>query len=232
MGVMMGRSDLISITIAGEEAIPLAGSEPFGLSCDKAGCLFNCCTKSAPIVLNPYEIAMICRASGLLYEDLLDILDTGRDRGFPLVMLPRDPACHFWSGSGCRIYEARPLACRLFPLGRVFYEGRSHIVLPPRNACVGIIKDNERTVADYLRDQDIHTYIQMADRWIEFVSRMENIRLPDRPVTSVAFHLLVYSPDTPPFAGARGQALDQQESFMLRLANAEKELPRFLNTAS
>src|SRR5512142_1286234 len=116
----------VSITVAGSDARVLAESDPMRLSCGVAGCSSNCCTKSAPIVLNPYEISLICRETGMGYEDLLDITDTGRAKGFPLVMLPRDPACHFFSGKGCRIYPARPLACRLYPLGRVFEQGRSH----------------------------------------------------------------------------------------------------------
>ena len=108
-------------------------------TCGAAGCSSTCCKATAPIVLNPYEIARICKATGLSYEDLLDVLDTDRAKGFPLVMLPRDPACHFWTATGCRIYEARPLACRLFPLGRVFENGRSHIVLPEVNRCSGLV---------------------------------------------------------------------------------------------
>jgi Fe-S-cluster containining protein len=107
-----------TIKIAGADARVLTESDPLQLSCGKNGCYSNCCTKSAPVILNPYEIALICRESGMIYEDLLDIMDTGRAKGFPLVMLPRDPACHFFTGKGCRIYRARPLACRLYPLGR------------------------------------------------------------------------------------------------------------------
>ena len=119
----MADKHLPSIIIAGAGARILEPSDPFEVTCDVNGCLANCCTKSAPIILNPYEIALICRESGMSYEDLLDIVDTDRARSFPLVMLPRDPACHFWTGKGCRIYAGRPLACRLYPLGRVFEQG-------------------------------------------------------------------------------------------------------------
>src|SRR5512135_118691 len=119
-----------SLKIAGANAAVLSETDHLQLSCGSAGCSANCCTKSAPIVLNPYEIALICREAGMSYEDLLDVVDTGRAKSFPLVMLPRDPACYFFSSRGCRIYRARPLACRLYPLGRVFDHGKSHIVLP------------------------------------------------------------------------------------------------------
>lgn len=217
-----------SVKIAGTDAAVLAESDLVQLSCGVYGCTSNCCTKSAPIILNPYEIAMMCKESRISYEDLLDIVETDRARGFPLVMLPRDPSCHFWTGRGCRIYGARPLACRLFPLGRVFDNGRSHIVLPELNVCSGLAPAPSKTVADYLRAQDTSTFIQMADRWIEFVTDIELLQLPDKPVTSVAFHMLVYSPDTPPSIGHSDETLSPEVRFTIRLATARDQLPRFL----
>lgn len=227
----MSRAHSSFILIAGEEVSPLAGTEPFHLSCDKDGCVNNCCTKSAPVVLNPYEIEMICRAAGLAYDDFLDTVETGRLNGFPMIMLPRDPACHFWTGTGCGIYSARPLACRLFPLGRVFHEGRSHIVLPTRNICIGVSKQAGGSVAEYLSKQDVGIYMDMADIWIGFVSEIERLGLPDRPVTSVAFHLLIYSPDAALPAGFEGKELLTEERFVLKLENAKRDLVRFLGAA-
>ena len=218
-----------SIRVAGADARKLSQTEPLQLSCGSGGCSSNCCKSGAPIVLNPYEIALICRESGMTYEDLLDIVETDRVNGFPLVMLPRDPACHFWTATGCRIYRARPLACRLFPLGRVFDNGRSHMVLPERNVCTGLVPSPAKTVSDYLRDQDTDVYISMADRWVEFVNEVELQPLPDKPVTSIAFHMLVYSPDTPPAVENSEATTSPEERFCLRLATARKQLPRFLS---
>lgn len=217
-----------SIIVAGAEAEILDPSDSFHLHCTADGCSSNCCTKSASIVLNPYEISLLCRESKISYEDLLDVLETERANSFPLVMLPRDPACHFWTGHGCAIYTARPLACRLFPLGRVFDSGKSHLVRPFVNVCTGLAPSLSRTVADYLVSQDAHTQIGMADVWIDFVSEMERLPLPDSPVTSVAFHMLVYSPDTPPAPGMADPGLSPEDCFKLRLKTAKEQLPGFL----
>jgi Fe-S-cluster containining protein len=226
----MPNNSLTSIKVAGADARVLGESDPIRLSCGISGCDSNCCTKSAPIILNPYEISLICREIGMSYEDLLDIVDTERAKGFPLVMLPRDPSCYFWTGRGCRIYNARPLACRLYPLGRVFEQGRSHIVLPELNVCAGLSSSSGTTVSDYLDDQDTAVLITMADRWIEFVTDIERFPLPDAPVTSVAFHMLVYSPDTPsaPGTGAADGIAAPEERFMQRLETASYQLPVFL----
>ncbi len=227
----MSNNSPSTIQVAGADARVLGASDLIQLSCGISGCDSNCCTKSAPIVLNPYELSLICRESRMSYEDLLDILDTERAKGFPLVMLPRDPACHFWTGRGCRIYNARPLACRLYPLGRVFDRGRSHIVLPELNVCSGLSSSPGKTVSDYLDDQDTALLITMADRWIEFVTDIERLPLPDAPVTSVAFHMLVYSPDTPPAQGPVDPSLSPEDRFILRLATAGEQLPAFLRLA-
>jgi Fe-S-cluster containining protein len=224
----MSKQSPSSITVAGAEARVLAESDLLQLACGAAGCSSTCCKATAPIVLNPYEIARIRAATGMSYEDLLDVLDTDRAKGFPLVMLPRDPVCHFWTATGCRIYEARPLACRLFPLGRVFENVKSHIVLPEVNRCSGLVPAPSKTVAAYLQEQDTALFIEMADRWIEFVSHIERLPLQDAPVTSVAFHMLVYSPDTPPAHGTVDPSLSLEERFILRLATSREQLPRFL----
>ncbi len=220
-----------TIQIAGQDARVLGPGDLFAVSCGVDGCASNCCTKSAPIILNPYEIALICRESGVSYEDLLDVVETDRANSFPLVMLPRDPVCHFWTGRGCSIYQGRPLACRLYPLGRVFERNASHIVHPSVNLCTGISCAPSRRVAEYLASQDTDLQIRMADAWIEFVNEIERLPLRDAPVTSVAFHMLVYSPDTPPAEGPADAGQSSEDRFLLRLVTARQQLPRFLKLA-
>lgn len=225
----MSSQSRSSLKVGGADAAVLSESDLLQLSCGSGGCSANCCTKSAPIILNPYEIALICRESGMSYEDFLDVVETDRAKGFPLVMLPRDPACAFFTAKGCRIYRSRPLACRLYPLGRVFDHGQSHIVQPELNICSGLVSSPAGTVGDYLASQDVDMQIRMADRWIEFVSDIERLPLPDAPVTSVAFHMFVYSPDTPPALGVIGPDLSLEDRFLLRLTTAKEQLPRFLH---
>ncbi len=220
-----------TLAVAGALTEPLAPSDAVELACGTEGCSANCCAAGPPIVLNPYEIARIRSESGMPYEDLLDVFETGRAKGFPVVMLPRTPACYFLTSHGCRIYRARPLACRLFPLGRVYHQSRSHIVLPEHNRCAGLVRAPSRTVKEYLADQETERFIDMADQWIDFVSEMEGLDLPDAPVTSVAFHMLVYSPDTPPAADQGLSPQGPEADFLLRLATARTQVPRFLKRA-
>jgi len=56
------------------------------------------------------------------------------------------------------------------------------------------------------------------------------LNLPDKPVTSVAFHLLVYSPDTPPSSDLANAPESPEERFLLRMTTARQKLPLFLGT--
>lgn len=71
------------------------------------------------------------------------------------------PACTLYDATlGCRAHAHRPLACRLYPLGRQRHEGviryyHPGAVLPCRELCPTVSELPERTVGEYLREQDI-----------------------------------------------------------------------------
>jgi uncharacterized protein len=62
--------------------------------------------------------------------------------------------CIFLNEEGCGIHPARPLVCRLFPLGLLRDEaGRESFGLMPLHPdCVGYLSD-EGTIADYLESE-------------------------------------------------------------------------------
>ena len=65
------------------------------------------------------------------------------------------------------------------------------------------------------------------------MNEIERLPLPDKPVTSIAFHMLVYSPDTPPVPSNENadEITLPEERFLLRLETALDQLPRFLRAA-
>ncbi|MCX6561261.1 MAG: YkgJ family cysteine cluster protein [Candidatus Aminicenantes bacterium] len=70
------------------------------------------------------------------------------------IRLRPDGDCVFLNEEGCGIHPARPLVCRLFPLGLLRNEaGRERFGLMPLHPdCVGYLSD-EGTIAGYLESE-------------------------------------------------------------------------------
>jgi Fe-S-cluster containining protein len=81
-------------------------------------------------------------------------------------------ACVFLGDQGCTVHSARPLACRLYPLGReVTSDGEEcyfHVTPHPQSA--GSYGD-DLTVADYLELQEAVPHIEAADRYLALFCR-------------------------------------------------------------
>lgn len=89
-------------------------NEAFGYICRR--CL-KCC-HGMHIQLNPYEVARLARNRGMSTTEFRAAF-TIDGRG--LALTRRDDeggACVFLGSNGCEVHADRPLACRLYPLGR------------------------------------------------------------------------------------------------------------------
>ena len=93
---------------------------------DCAGCSSCCRTMTDTIFLDPWDIFMMRRATGLTFEQLMEeriSLSVADGLVTPVMGMREDGACTFLTGEDrCSIHPDRPGFCRLFPLGR-YYEG-------------------------------------------------------------------------------------------------------------
>lgn len=95
---------------------------------DCRGCSECCKDMDDTIILDPYDIYMLFRATGLTFEELLALgkISLRVVDGIiapHILMQPDTKACAFLSDEGrCTIHDFRPGFCRLFPMGRI-YEG-------------------------------------------------------------------------------------------------------------
>ena len=88
-----------------------------------AGCSHRCRSDMGhSIVLNPYDIYELTKATGKSFDELLvafiieiSIIDT-----VALPHLKMDEGCKFLKNDRCSIHTNRPGICRLFPLGRIY----------------------------------------------------------------------------------------------------------------
>lgn len=111
------------------------------LAChDCRGCSSCCRGMGDSIVLDPMDVWRLCAGMGKSFEELLGgELELGVEEG---VILPHlkmtgagEGACVFLDAEGrCGVHAFRPGLCRLFPLGRIYEEGRIRFFLQ-KDAC-------------------------------------------------------------------------------------------------
>jgi len=152
----------------------LALNDRLPLTCTRAG---TCCHGKS-ISVNPWELALLART---LAQDLRTVRDTHtQDGGIRLRMNGEHrwrgrAACTFYQhGQGCTVHPGRPLACRLYPLGRerrgeqvrFIHEGR---IFPCLDGCLEVTELPSMTVGDYLAGQDIDAGANAQDSYLEVV---------------------------------------------------------------
>lgn len=137
----------------------------FSYTCN--GC--NRCCYGKRIQLNPYELTRLARNRGVGTAELI----RRYTRDGTALRTRSDGACVFLGDRGCTVHPDRPLACRLYPLGRVgapdgtetFVELEAH---PESAGCY----EGEGTVASYLEEQEVAPYLRAANRYRELLSRI------------------------------------------------------------
>lgn len=97
------------------------------ISCnDCAGCEKCCHDMGDSIILDPYDVYMIYKGTGKVFETLLyHEIDLGVVDGIvmPHIKMQEDSrCCSFLQTGRCAIHNYRPGFCRLFPLGRIYHE--------------------------------------------------------------------------------------------------------------
>ena len=150
-------------------------------------CFTRCCA-DLNLVLTPYDIVRIKSRLDMSSDDFLTKnTDTTMDRHprFPMVKLVmnRDEKrrCPFVSSDGCAIYEDRPLACRIYPLGRAATnpdargDTREKFFIVDEKHCMGFQEEREWTVEEWLKNEGVDEYNTMNDQWLEIVTSQKNL---------------------------------------------------------
>jgi Fe-S-cluster containining protein len=174
-------SDKVDKTTEGLK--PLTGGR-FRFSCHKEISCFNKCCADLQLILTPYDILRIKNRLGLSSHVFLNkytVPVTGGGAVFPMIRLRmrEDDAqcCPFVSSDGCTIYDDRPGACRLYPIGRGASSGppggsgEQEVYFVVNEAhCLGFEQEREWTVEEWLADQRADHYNMMNRQWMEIVT--------------------------------------------------------------
>jgi len=196
-----------------EQAPRLTRQDAFEFGCHAKLSCFNACCADLTVELSPHDAASLRRALGLTAEEFLKRHTRTRfdpGRGLPVVFLEMrdDPAstCPFVGEAGCTVYQDRPAACRLYPVGRALLapdEGggrQEFFFLLEEDPCVGYAQPRPWTIQAWLDDQGISQCDQVDDPWRAFCqhpalrSRLAEGRRPAPSLLNDYFRAF-YSPD-------------------------------------
>lgn len=212
---------------------PLDARQSFQFACDPGVPCFNRCCRDLNQTLYPYDVLRLARflemPTGQFLERLTRLHD-GPRTGLPVVGLRFDPAregaCPFVTDEGCRVYPARPAACRLYPLARAVMRDaaggdlRVHYALLREGHCHGHGRGERRLrPPEWVRDQGLEPYHEMNDPFIDVV-RGKRLRGPGAlsPTQRRSVVLALYDAD-----GFRRHLLARPDHDPLTAAPAEHE---------
>jgi len=134
----------------------------------KLACFTHCCS-DVNIVLTPADVLALSRRTGLATREFLDrhtLAPITKELHLPVVMLrmekARENRCPFVGEDGCTVYEARPWACRMYPVGMALPPARPGVEPEPTHFlfeddfCHGRGETRTWTVESWQRDQGLH----------------------------------------------------------------------------
>lgn len=158
------------------------------LTCSRAG---TCCYGKT-IFINPWELYSFSKEKNISSKDFRD--EYCEFGGIQLRFNgPRDKkgqaACsQYTEQAGCSVYNGRPLACRLYPLGRQIQFDEAHYIyqgaqFPCLADCAEVLELPKLSVGEYLKGQETTLFEKAQD---EYLIVMQNI-------ADVGFQLLLES---------------------------------------
>lgn len=158
------------------------------LTCSRAG---TCCFGKT-VMLNPWELLRFSKEKKITARTFRDLYsDFG---GIRLTFNGKEDkkgqkACgQYVENVGCSVHQGRPLACRLYPLGRQIQFEEAHYIyegnqFPCLTDCAEVLNLPKLSVGEYLKGQDAAPFEKAQDAYLLI---MQNI-------ADIAFELLLES---------------------------------------
>ena len=162
-----------------EDAPRLKYGDRFSFSCNPGVPCFNACCADINIVLTPYDILRLKNRLKISSHEFLEkyaVVPFNKEVKQPVPVLKmsdhEDKRCQFVGENGCTVYEDRPWACRMYPLGLAAprneaEQGERFFFLMEESHCKGFEEDNEYSVAGWIEDQGIREYDEAGELFKE-----------------------------------------------------------------
>ncbi len=162
----------------------LTGSDSFQFACNDGLPCFTQCCRDVNIYLTPYDVLRLRRALKIGSHEFLTTYTRTfllKDVNIPAVQFAMDPDtlyCKLVTPEGCKVYEDRPWACRMFPLDTAGQSGQ-YCIFYDTARCMGLSEPNTWKVDEWLAGQGVDRYVE-----IEAVFQAL-IPPPDSPVLGI-----------------------------------------------
>jgi len=222
----------------------LSKSDKFKFACHSGVSCFNDCCGDVNIFLTPYDVLRLKNALGISSQEFLDkytILPIDQNQRLPVVILKMQDnekkTCHFVTDQGCSVYENRPWACRMYPLGLASPgEGNSQVdqeffFLLKEGGCMGFNEDRELTVEDWISDQGIEEYNNYGDLYKDLYTHPYLDKSPElTPQKIDMFFLACYNLDRFRdfiFNSTFLQKFDIDDDMLEKIKSNDEELLKF-----
>lgn len=168
--------------------LPLT-EKTFKFRCHKGISCFTECCADLNLILMPYDIIRLKSRLGITSDEFIEkYTEPKLDEAyrFPVIRLLMNEderrACPFVTKDGCSVYEDRPGACRIYPLGRAALSlenpkerAREKFFLVQESHCKGFLEDKEWTIEAWLSNEGLDEYNAMNDQWLRVLTSRKNI---------------------------------------------------------
>lgn len=153
----------------------LKAEDSFRFACHSGLDCFTRCCRDTTIFLTPYDIIRMknaLRMSSEIFLKAYTVTLINKDSGLPVVMLKmskdEQKSCPLVTPQGCKIYQDRPWACRIYPLHpestkiteKAGWEYYSVMDVP---FCLGFFENKVLTVSQWKEEQGISIYQEMEN---------------------------------------------------------------------
>lgn len=160
--------------------------DTFQFLCGKQLACFNQCCRDVTIVLTPFDVLRLKHRLGMSSSDFLDrfaLIPFSKQQPFPLVLLKMtsssEKTCPFVNESGCQVYEDRPWACRMYPIGSALpskdVDEEEFFFVIQEPWCQGHLEETEWSVKAWKENQGAFLYEEMGEEFKE-ISLHETFR--------------------------------------------------------
>jgi len=158
-----------------EEAPRFGLDDKFQFACHPGVPCFNDCCRDINIVLTPYCVIRLknrlqIRSGAFLDEYAIVPFNKDMKQPVPILKMGDDEnkACPFVGPEGCTVYEDRPWACRMYPVGLasprdIGQQGEPFYFLLEEGHCKGFAEQGEFTIREWIEDQGIAEYNEMGE---------------------------------------------------------------------